>query len=91
MYSDMLAFQPPEILAQEPKHQHQWSHDIFSLGVVLIEICTGFPVDTKDCNSKFQVDFNYKMMTIYKKTKLGQGAFHTKQNDDDPLEAMLKA
>ena len=61
-----IEYMPPEILKKNVEGSKPWSHDIWSLGVILLEISTGIPVFE---NQKSRIE-------LYRnKTAISVGAF----------------
>lgn len=60
----------------------KWSHDIWSLGIILVEIITGYPV---------WLSIKCKMTTAHGKVKVGQGVLGSKKRSNaDIMEAQKK-
>lgn len=53
-----IEFMPPELIKDSIMEQKPWSHDIWSLGIILLEISTGMPV-FENSTSRI-VGHNYK-------------------------------
>ena len=81
MSSDMEAYQPPEIEQKSTQLQQKWSHDVYSLGIVLTEIVTGIPADN--------VDKYCKIQTTDKKIRLGTRLLNKGKNDLSNLKMKL--
>jgi serine/threonine protein kinase len=60
---------PPEIIGKESKDQKPWSHDMWSLGVILLEISTGIPA---------YINKKSKIMMFQNKSTISVGLFGAK-------------
>ena len=55
---------------------HVWSLDVWALGVILLEVATGYPI---------WMQIKCKMMTAANKPKVGQGLFGVKNRDPQKI------
>jgi len=73
LYALTKSKEPKSTMSSKLKEMCQpWSFDVWALGVIIIEIITGFPI---------WLSAKSKMMTVQKKPKVGAGVFGVKGRD----------